>query len=121
MPCSALDSRGRNTYGCYVNDSSMEAASIPDGSIAVVKPIDDDFKAGYGDPCHIQFIKDGCEVDTIKFYYPRKDGSGATVRAAHGSGVPCVDFDYEELRKGNLHVYGVVVGVIEFHKPQHGG
>ena len=120
MLCSELDLTSRSVYGLYVNGRSMEAANIPDGSIAVVKPTDDHFKAGYGDPCHIRFKKSDCEVDTIKFYYPRKDGSGATVRAAHGSGVPCVDFDYEELRKGNLHVYGVVVGVIEFHKPQSG-
>ena len=120
MPSNALDFRGTNVYGRYINDRCMEAASIPDGSIAVVKPIDDDFKAGFGDPCHIQFIKDGCEVDTVLFYYPRKDGSGATLSAAYGSGVPDVDFDREELRKGYLHVCGVVVGVVEFHKPQVG-
>jgi transcriptional regulator with XRE-family HTH domain len=110
----------KKVYGMYVEGRSMEAADIPDGSIAVMRIIDDFFYPAWGDPCHVQYERDGFPVDAIKFYYPKRDGSGITLKSADGSGIPPTIFDREDIKRGNPSVSGVVVGVVEFHKPQKG-
>lgn len=110
----------KNVYGLYVEGNSMEAARIADGDIAIIRRCDDWYFPGYGDPCYVQYERDGFTVDAIKFYYPRRDGSAVTLRSAEGSGVRELTFEGEDLKNGNPLIRGVVVGVVEFHKPVKG-
>ena len=107
-------------YGLYVDGNSMQAARIADGNIAVIRKCDDWFSPSYGDPCHVQYERDGYMVDAIKFYYPKRDGSSVTLSSAEGSGVRDITFSHEDLSRGNPNILGVVVGVVEFHKPIKG-
>ena len=121
LPAEKLGVRDdKKIYGMHVEGNSMAAADIPDGSIAVIRITDDFFYAERGDPCHVKYERDGFEVDAIKFYYPKKDGSSVTLRSAEGSGIPPFEFDREDLEMRNPFVCGVVVGVVEFYKPQKG-
>lgn len=107
-------------YGLYVDGNSMQAARIADGNIAVIRKCDDWFSPSYGDPCHVQYERDGYMVDAIKFYYPKRDGSSVTLSSAEGSGVRDMTFSHEDISRGNPNILGVVVGVVEFHKPIKG-
>lgn len=107
-------------YGLYVDGNSMEAARIADGNIAIIRKCDDWFSPGYGDPCYVQYERDGFMVDAIKFYYPKRDGSSVTLRSAEGSGVRELTFDHDDIICGNPNILGVVIGVVEFHKPVRG-
>ena len=121
LPADELGTKDASSvYGLYVDGNSMEAARIADGNIAVIRKCDDWFSPGYGDPCHVQYERDGYMVDAIKFYYPKKDGSSVRLSSAEGSGVPEMTFGHEDLSRGNPNILGVVVGVVEFHRPIKG-
>lgn len=121
LPSDYLGTKNASSvYGLHVDGNSMEAARIADGDIAVIRKCDDWFSPSYGDPCHVQYERDGYMVDAIKFYYPKKDGSSVTLSSAEGSGVRDMTFSHEDIARGNPNILGVVVGVVEFHKPIKG-
>lgn len=121
LPSDYLGTKDASSvYGLHVDGNSMEAARIADGDIAVIRKCDDWFSPNYGDPCHVQYERDGYMVDAIKFYYPKKDGSSVTLSSAEGSGVRDMTFSHEDIARGNPNILGVVVGVVEFHKPIKG-
>lgn len=121
LPSDYLGTKDASSvYGLHVDGNSMEAARIADGDIAVIRKCDDWFSPNYGDPCHVQYERDGYMVDAIKFYYPKKDGSSVTLSSAEGSGVRDMTFSHEDIARGNPNILGVVIGVVEFHKPIKG-
>ena len=98
----------------------MASAKIPDGSIAIIRVCNGDWEPRYGDPCYVQYLHKGFMLDAIKFYYPSKDGKFARIASAEGSGIAPLDFDEEELKAGYLIIKGVVISVVESHKPTKG-
>lgn len=107
-------------FGVRVDGSSMEAADISDGSIAIIRRCNGDWVPPYGAPCYVQYMKNGFMLDAIKFYYPSRDGRSARIASAEGSGVAPIYFDEKELEAEYLRVIGVVVSVVESHKPRYG-
>ena len=122
LPLSALElgtTDANKVFGVKVDGQSMEAADIPDGSIAIIRYCNGD-EPPYGAPCYVQYMQNGFMLDAIKFYYPSRDGKSARIASAEGSGIPPIDFDESELDADYLRVVGVVVSVIETHKPRFG-
>ncbi|WP_352403052.1 helix-turn-helix domain-containing protein [Pyramidobacter sp.] len=107
-------------FGVRVDGSSMEAADISDGSIAIIRRCNGDWVPPYGAPCYVQYMKNGFMLDAIKFYFPSRDGKSARIASAEGSGVAPIYFDEKELEAEYLRVIGVVVSVVESHKPRYG-
>ena len=108
-----------NLYGLRVEGGSMESAKISDGDIVIIRKCDDWFTPVYGDPCHVQYKRDGFWVDAIKYYYPKRDGSSVMLCSADGPKRDLI-FDRDEIQSGNPIILGVVVGVVEYHKPLKG-
>ncbi|MDO4561375.1 MAG: helix-turn-helix domain-containing protein [bacterium] len=104
-------------FGYYVRGNSMEAAKISDGDIVLVRTCGSWNPPHYGDPCFVRYEKDGFPVDAIKFYYPRRDGMGVTLKSAEGSGVPELSFSKDDIDHGNPNIVGVVIQVIQMHSP----
>lgn len=122
LPLSALElgtTDANKVFGVKVDGQSMEAADIPDGSIAIIRYCNGD-EPPYGAPCYVQYMQNGFMLDAIKFYYPSRDGKSARIASAEGSGIPPIDFDESELNADYLRVVGIVVSVIETHKPRFG-
>ena len=123
LPFSAADLGTHDVnkvFGVQVEGSSMASAKIPDGSIAIIRACNGDWEPRYGDPCYVQYLHKGFMLDAIKFYYPSKDGKFARIASAEGSGIAPLDFDEEELKAGYLIIKGVVISVVESHKPTKG-
>ena len=123
LPLSAATigtSNSQKVYGLRVEGRSMENAGIPDGSIAIIRSCDDWFVPQWGDPCYVQYQRDGFFVDAIKFFYPKRDGSEIVLKSAEGSGIQELHFERDEVSSGNPNILGVVVGVVELNKPQKG-
>lgn len=123
LPFSAADLGTHDVnkvFGVQVEGSSMASAKIPDGSIAIIRVCNGDWEPRYGDPCYVQYLHKGFMLDAIKFYYPSKDGKFARIASAEGSGIAPLDFDEEELKAGYLIIKGVVISVVESHKPTKG-
>lgn len=123
LPFSAADLGTHDVnkvFGVQVEGFSMASAKIPDGSIAIIRACNGDWEPRYGDPCYVQYLHKGFMLDAIKFYYPSKDGKFARIASAEGSGIAPLDFDEEELKAGYLIIKGVVISVVESHKPTKG-
>lgn len=123
LPLSAAElgtSDVNKVFGVKVDGPSMEAAGIPDGSMAIIRRCNWDWVPQYGAPCYVQYMKNGFMLDAIKFYFPSRDGKSARIASAEGSGVAPIDFDEKELEAEYLRVIGVVVSVVELHKPRFG-
>lgn len=123
LPFSAADLGTHDVnkvFGVQVEGASMASAKIPDGSIAIIRACNGDWEPRYGDPCYVQYLHKGFMLDAIKFYYPSKDGKFARIASAEGSGIAPLDFDEEELKAGYLIIKGVVISVVESHKPTKG-
>ena len=99
-------------FGVRVEGTSMEAADIKDGSVAIVNP---NQEIRYGDPCLVCF---GIDEAAIKFVYPQP-GGGLRIESADPS-YKKHQFTKEEVEGGLVRVVGPVVATVWVGKPKRG-
>lgn len=99
-------------FGVRVEGTSMEAADIKDGSVAIINP---NQEIRYGDPCLVCF---GIDEAAIKFVYPQP-GGGLRIESADPS-YKKHQFTKEEVEGGLVRVVGPVVATVWVGKPKRG-
>jgi transcriptional regulator with XRE-family HTH domain len=99
-------------FGVRVEGTSMEAADIKDGSVAIINP---NQEIRYGDPCLVCF---GIDEAAIKFVYPQP-GGGLRIESADPS-YKKHQFTKEEVEGGLVRVVGPVVATVWIGKPKRG-
>lgn len=113
LPLDELGPQGEEPiFGVRVEGTSMEAADIKDGSLAVINP---NMEIRYGDPCLVCF---GIDEAAIKYVYPLPDG-GLRIESADPSYKKHL-FTKEEVEGGLVRVVGTVVTTIWMGKPKRG-
>jgi transcriptional regulator with XRE-family HTH domain len=113
LPLDELGPQGEEPiFGVRVEGTSMEAADIKDGSLAVINP---NMEIRYGDPCLVCF---GIDEAAIKYVYPLPDG-GLRIESADPS-YKKHHFSKEEVEGGLVRVVGTVVTTIWMGKPKRG-
>lgn len=113
LPLDELGPQGEEPiFGVRVEGTSMEAADIKDGSLAVINP---NMEIRYGDPCLVCF---GIDEAAIKYVYPLP-GGGLRIESADPSYKKHI-FTKEEVEGGLVRVVGTVVTTIWMGKPKRG-
>ncbi len=113
LPLDELGPQGEEPiFGVRVEGTSMEAADIKDGSLAVINP---NMEIRYGDPCLVCF---GIDEAAIKYVYPLPDG-GLRIESADAS-YKKHHFSKEEVEGGLVRIVGPVVKTVWMGKPKRG-
>lgn len=113
LPLDELGPQGEEPiFGVRVEGTSMEAADIKDGSLAVINP---NMEIRYGDPCLVCF---GIDESAIKYVYPLPT-SGLRIESADPSYKKHF-FTNEEIESGLVRVVGPVVKTVWMGKPKRG-